>query len=120
MKAFFPSKLAEIIFALAIGYFGYLYIRNAETMTGAIPDYLPGDSKIWIYILGTGYVLSALAILTGFLKTVACYLLAAELLVIVFAIHLKPAINNDPVNTSMLLKNTVMAMCAILIGNNKK
>jgi len=119
MKPFFPSKLAEIIFALAIGYFGYLYIKNSGTMTDSVPGYLPGDNKVWIYILGTGYLLSALAILTGFLKTIACYLLAAELLIIALAIHLKPAFNFDPVHTSMLLKNTAMAMGAIIIGNKK-
>ena len=119
MKAFFPSKLAEIIFALAIGYFGYLHLKNSDAMEGMIPDYLPGDGKIWIYLTGTGFLLSALAILTGFLKTIACYLLAAELLVLVLAIHLKPAINNDPMHSTMLLKDTAMAMCAILIGNNK-
>jgi hypothetical protein len=64
-----------------------------------IPSYLPGEGKLWVYIAGAGFLLSALANLTGFLKTVACYLLAAELLLLVIAIHLKPAINNDRLYT---------------------
>ncbi len=119
MKPFIPSKLAEIIFALIIGYFGYLHFKNANMMGGMVPGYMPGDGKLWIYLTGAGFLLSALAIITGFLKTVACYLLAVELLVIVFAIHLKPAMNNDPLHTAMLLKDTAMAICAILIGNRK-
>ena len=119
MKPFIPSKLAEIIFALIIGYFGYLHFKNAGIMAGMVPDYLPGGGKIWIYIAGAGFLLSALAIITGFLKTIACYLLAAELLVFVFILHLKPAMNKDSLHTAMLLKDTAMAMCAILIGNRK-
>ena len=64
-------------------------------------------------------LLAALAIITGLLKTIACYLLAAELIVLVLAIHLKPALNNDSLHIGMLLKDTAMAMCAILIGNRK-
>jgi uncharacterized membrane protein YphA (DoxX/SURF4 family) len=119
MKPFIPSKLAEIIFALIIGYFGYLHFKNAGGMAGMIPDYLPGDGKIWIYVAGGGMVLAALAILTGLLKTLACYLLAAELIAFVLILHLKSAINNDPLHTAMLLKDTAMAMCAIIIGNRK-
>ena len=119
MKPFIPSKLAEIIFALIIGYFGYLHFKNAGAMAGMVPDYLPGDGKIWIYVAGGGMILAALAIITGLLKTIACYLLAAELIVFVLILHLKPTINNDPLHTSMLLKDTSMAMCAILIGNRK-
>jgi uncharacterized membrane protein YphA (DoxX/SURF4 family) len=119
MKPFFPSKLAEIIFALIIGYFGYMHLKNAGSMAGMVPDYLPGQGKIWIYLVGAGMVLAALAIITGLLKTIACYLLAAELIVLVLAIHLKPALNNDALHTGMLLKDTAMAMCAILIGNRK-
>jgi uncharacterized membrane protein YphA (DoxX/SURF4 family) len=119
MKPFIPSKLAEIVFALIIGYFGYLHFKNVNMMAGMVPRYMPGDGKLWIYLSGSGFLLSAIAIITGFLKTAACYLLAAELLVIAFAIHLKPAMNHNPLNTAMLLKDTAMAMCAILIGNRK-
>ena len=119
MKPFIPSKLAEIIFALIIGYFSYLHYKNAGTMAGMIPDYLPGDGKIWIYVAAGGMLLAALAILTGLLKTLACYLLAAELIAFVLILHLKPVMNNDPLHISMLLKDTAMAMCAILIGNRK-
>jgi uncharacterized membrane protein YphA (DoxX/SURF4 family) len=119
MKPFIPSKLAEIIFALIIGYFGYLHFKNAAGMSGMLPSYMPGDGKIWLYIAGAGFLLAALAIITGLLKTIACYLLAAELLVLVIVIHLKPAINNDGLHIAMALKDSAMAMCAILIGNRK-
>src|SRR5881394_2293263 len=98
MKPFIPSKLAEIIFALIIGYFGYLHFKNAGAMAAGEPAYLPGDGKIWIYVSGGGMVLAALAIITGLLKTLACYLLAAELIVFVLILHLKPAMNNSAIS----------------------
>jgi putative oxidoreductase len=114
MKALIPSRIAEIIFAVLIGYAGIAWhFMNADGLAGAIPDFLPGDPKIWVYITGAGFVLAAIAIITGILKTLACYLLAAMLLVFVFTIHLK----NFESNPSGLVKDLAMAMCAILIGN---
>ena len=114
MKSFFPTRLAEIIYALVMGFFGVLHFMNADTMSGMIPDYMPGDGKIWIYVTGAAFIAAALAILINKFKTVACYLLAAMLLIIVFAIQLKPAMDGDP---GQLLKDTGLAMAAILIGN---
>jgi putative oxidoreductase len=116
MKAFIPSKLAEVIFALIIAYFGYLHFKNADTMGGGVPSFIPGPGSLWIYITGTCLVLSAVAILTDIKKTLACYLLAALLLVFVFTIH----IHHFNSNPSQALKDTAMAMCALIIGNNRK
>lgn len=115
MKPFIPSKLAEVVFALVIAYFGYLHLKNAVAMGGMVPDYFPGDGKIWIYITGAGFILAAIAILTDIQKVLACYLLAAVLLIFVFTIHLK----SFDTNPSGVLKDTAMAMAAILIGNKK-
>ncbi len=116
MKAFIPSKIAEVIFALIFAYFGYLHLTNVAAMSGAVPTLFPGDGKIWVYFSGASFILAAIAILTGVQKTLACYLLAAELLIFVFTIHLK----NFDSNASGVLKDIAMAMCAILIGNRSK
>lgn len=116
MKAFIPSKFAEIVFALIIAYFGYLHLTKAAAMGGMVPDFLPGDGKLWVYITGAAFILVAIAIITGFQKTLACYLLAAVLIIFVLTIHIK----NFDTNPSGLLKDTAMAMCAILIGNRGK
>lgn len=84
-------------------------------MGGMVPDYFPGDGKIWIYITGAGFILAAIAILTDIQKVLACYLLVAVLLIFVFTIHLK----SFDTNPSGVLKDTAMAMAAILIGNKK-
>jgi uncharacterized membrane protein AbrB (regulator of aidB expression) len=75
---------------------------------------MPGDGKIWIYITGTALIAAALAILLNKFKTPACYLLAAMLLIFVFTLHLQPAMDGNP---GQLLKDTGLAMAAIIIGN---
>lgn len=113
MKPFIPSKVAEIIFALILAYFGYLHFKNASMIAGGVPDFMPGDGKIWSYVIGTGFILAAIAIITGIQKTLACYLLAAMLLIFVFTIHIK----SFETNPSGLLKDTALAMAALIIGN---
>jgi uncharacterized membrane protein len=116
MKSPLASRLAEIIFALAIGFFGVLHFMNVDAMSGLVPDSLPGDGKIWIYITGACLIAAALAIIINKFKTPACYLLAVMLLVFVFTLHLQPALDGNP---GSLLKDTALAMAAIIIGNKK-
>lgn len=116
MKPFIPSKVAEVLFALIIAYFGYNHFKNAGVMGGWVPDYLPGDTRIWIYFIGAAFLLSAIAILTELQKTLACYLLAALLMILAFAVHWKNPSSGLSVD---FLKNTAMAMASILIGNKK-
>ena len=114
MKSFFPTRLAEIIYALVMGIFGVLHFMNADTMSGMIPEFMPADGKIWIYITGAAFIAAALAIIINKFKTPACYLLALMLLVFVFTLHLQPAMDGNP---GQLLKDTALAMAAIIIGN---
>ena len=114
MKSFLLTRLAEIFFALAIGFFGVLHFMNVDEMSGLIPDYMPGDGTLWIYITGGGLIAAALAIIINKFKTPACYLLAIMLLIFVFTLHLQPALDG---NTGGLLKDTALAMAAIIIGN---
>lgn len=115
MKPFIPTKVAEVIFAIAFAYFGYLHFKNADMMGAMVPDLFPGDGKIYIYLTGAGFILAAIAILTDMQKTLACYLLAAVLLIFVFTIHIK----SFSTNAGGVLKDTALAMAAIIIGNRK-
>ena len=113
MKPFVPSKFAEIVFALVFIYFGYLHFKGASMMGGVVPDFFPGDGKIWVYIAGAAFILAGIAIIVDMQRTLACYLLAALLLIFVFTIH----ISHFSAEPSGLLKDTGLAMAAILIGN---
>ena len=114
MKQLIPSRIASIIYALVIGAFGVLHFMHAEEMKGGVPDFIPGGIA-WIYITGACFILAAIAIIINKATRLACYLLAVMLLVFVFTIHLKLLVNGNYMN---VLKDTAMAMAAILIGNN--
>ena len=114
MKSPLATRLAEIIFAFTIGSFGVLHFMNVDMMSGLIPDYMPGDGKVWIYITGSGLIAAALTIIINKFKTPACYLLAIILLIFVFTLHLQPALDGNP---GSLLKDTALAMAAIIIGS---
>ena len=114
MKQIISSRIAGIIFALAVGTFGVLHFMNAEEMKSGVPEYIPGG-VIWIYITGAGMILAAIAIIINKATRLACYLLAAMFLIFVFTLHLKHLMNGNFTN---VLKDTAMAMGAIVIGNN--
>jgi putative oxidoreductase len=118
MKPFIPSRVAEIVFALVLIIFGINHFRAGDAMAGGVP--LPGG-VIWVYIVGAGFLLAAIAIVINRFKTLACYLLAFMLLVFVAAIHI-PALLNAAEGAGTMplvsaLKDTAMAMGAIIIGN---
>jgi putative oxidoreductase len=115
MKPIISSQIAGIIYALAIGTFGVLHFINANGMKSSVPEYIPGNPIIWIYFTGACLILAAVAILINKFTRLACYLLAAMFLIFVFTLHLKPLISGS---FTHLLKDTAMAMAAILIGNN--
>ena len=102
MKSIIPSRIAEMLYALAMGTFGVLHLK---------------DAKIWVYITGAALIAAALAIIINTFKRLACYLLAVMLLIFVFTLHLEPAMDG---NLGNLLKDTGLAMGALIIGNNAK
>ncbi len=113
MKPFIPSKVAETIFALVFVYFAYLHFTGAAMMAAAVPEFFPGDGKIWVYLAAVAYILAAIAIITGIQKTLACYLLALLLIIFILTMHVR----NIDAKLSDVLKDLGLAMGAILIGN---
>lgn len=115
MKALIPTRVAEVIFGLLIAMFAVGHFTSTADMAASIPSYFPGGGEIWVYLAGAGLGAAALAIILNIQKTLACYLLAAEILIFVFTLHLQPAMDGD---MGLLLRDAAMAMAAILIGNN--
>ncbi len=117
MKKIIPTRIAEIIFALVIGAFGALHLKYGGSGEG-VPSFMPGNPGVWMYVTGAGFALAAIAILLNKFKTLACYLLAAMLMVFIFTIHLPFSLKGG--NHYQLLKDIGLAMAAIIIGNNSK
>ena len=123
MKKTIPSKLAEILFAFIIGFMGINNFLHTEMMTGYVPDYMPGSGKIWIYISGACFILAAISILTGILRSVASYLLAVLMIIISLSVQLRGMMNaTDEISKAFflngLLKDLAMAAAAIMIADH--
>ncbi|MCP9750127.1 hypothetical protein [Ferruginibacter sp. HRS2-29] len=115
-------RLACIVFAIIMGIFGIFHLFNAENMKGTVPSWIPGGI-IWVYITGIGFVLASVAILINKQTKLACYLLAAMLLIFIFTIHVPTiASGKDEATKQMalllMLKDVGLTMAAVLVGYN--
>jgi putative oxidoreductase len=124
MKKLVSTNIAIVVFALIIGFFGANQILNADSMVANAPKFVPA-AKIFVYISGIGLLLAAVAFIIDRFAKPAGYLVALLLLIIVFTVHLPGIINAESPKVKMLfftnaLKDTAMAMGAIVIGNLSK
>jgi hypothetical protein len=62
MKQIISSRVAAIIYALAIAAFGILHFMSASEMKTMLPDYIPGGAAI-IYLTGACLLAAAIAII---------------------------------------------------------
>lgn len=115
MKLHFPTRIAEIIFALVLVAFGVLHLKYGGGATG-LPAYLPGEPSLWMYISGAGFLAAGIAIIINKYKKLACYLLTLMLIIFFLTIHLNDVLAFK--NLYQPLKDCAIAMGAIIIGNN--
>src|SRR5688572_5632646 len=116
MKPFIPTKLAEVVFALILAWFAFLQVRYMDALAKRVPAYFPGSGKIWIIFFVIVFILTAIAILTGFKKTLACYVFAGLLIFIAIAVNGR-VFRTDPAES---LRDVAFAMTAIIAGNSGK
>ena len=121
MKNLISTRLAIIIFAFIIGFFGANNILHARDMASNVPSFLPA-SKIFVYISGTGFLLAAVAFIIDRYAKLAGYLLALLLLIIVFSVDVPGIVHATGIPIKMLwitnmLKDAALAMAAILIAD---
>jgi putative oxidoreductase len=114
MKPILSSRIASVIYGLAIAAFGILHFMSANEMKTLLPDYLPGG-VFWIYFTGVCLLAAAIAIIIDKNTRLACYLLAAMLIIFGVTIHLRESVT---ATFGLFLKDAAMAMGAVLIGNN--
>lgn len=113
------TKIATIVFALTIAMFGVTHLQVGEGMAGLVPSWLPGGG-IWVYVTGVCLILAAISIIIGKFTRVACLLLALMLIVFVLTIHLPHLLGGDQMSMGSILKDTAMAMGALMIADRHK
>ena len=121
MKNLISARLAIIIFAVIIAFFGANTILNARHMVMNIPSFLP-VSKWMVYLSGAGFLLAAMAFIIDRYAKIAGYLLAVLLLIIVFSVDVPGIVHTASTPIKMLfvtnmLKDAALAMAAILIAD---
>lgn len=122
MKKISQHRLACIVFAVIMAIFGVYHLINAENMKGTVPSWIPGGI-IWVYITGIGFILASIAILINKQAKLACYLLAAMLLVFIATVHIPKLASGDNEEAKqfamlMMLKDIGLVITAVLVGYN--
>ena len=120
-KRHLSTTVAIFIFALIIGFFGANQILNADKLVANVPKFIPA-AKVFVYLSGVGLLLGAVAIIIDRFAKPFGYLIAFILFVIVITVHIPGFMQSNPLTVKMLfvtngLKDTAMAMAAIIIGN---
>lgn len=115
MKFTFPTRFAEILFALVMAVFGILHFKYGNAGNG-VPSFIPGNPVMWMYITGAGFLAFSIAVILNKFKKLACYLLALMFIIFVLTVHINDVIHFK--NLSQPLKDSALAMAAIIIGNN--
>ncbi|HEU5051974.1 MAG TPA: hypothetical protein VFT78_02610 [Hanamia sp.] len=121
MKNLISTRLAIIIFAVIIGFFGANNILNARHMVANIPSFFPAG-KWMVYLSGAGFLLAAAAFIIDRYAKIAGYLLAVLLLLIVFSVDVPGIVHARSTPIKMLfvtnmLKDAALAMAAMLIAD---
>lgn len=118
------TEVPIFIFSIIIGLFGASQILNAASMSQNVPGFLPAV-KILTYVSGVALILAAISFIIDRLARLAGYLLGLLLLIIVFAVDVPGIIHaaNPEIKslfTTNALKDTAIAMAAVIIGNLSK
>lgn len=106
-------NLGKWLFILPFAVFGFLHFGPLGFTIDYIPDYLP-FKVFWIYF--SGACLIAFAASAAFKKydKLASVLLALELILFVFLIHIPKALEGDFVQFIGIFRDTAMAGAALI------
>ena len=120
-KRHLSTTIPIFIFALIIGFFGANQILNADKLVENAPKFIPA-AKVFVYLSGIVLLLGMVAFIIDRFAKPFGYLVAFILLVIVVTVHIPGIIHEHSLPVKMLfltngLKDTAMAMAAIIIGN---
>ena len=115
------TSIAIVLFALIIGFFGANQLLNADKLIANVPKFIPA-AKVFVYLSGIVLLLGSVAFIIDRFAKPFGYLIALILLIIVATVHIPGIIQEHSGPAKMLfltngLKDTAMAMAAIIIGN---
>ncbi len=109
--------LGKLMYAGPMAMFGVFHLMGADNMTGMVPDILPAPI-FFVYLTGLALILAAVAIIIGKKAKLATQLLGLMLTLFAVLIHLSGFLNQDPVSSSMFLKDIALAGSAWFMSSH--
>jgi uncharacterized membrane protein len=121
MRNLISTRVAIIVFAVVIGFFGANHFLHAKDMAENVPAFLPLP-KVLVYISGAGFLLAAVSFIIDHYVKIAGYLLALLLLLIVFLVDIPGIFSAENVHVKMIFvtsmfKDVALAMAAVVIAD---
>lgn len=118
------SRTAIYILSIVMIVFGIYHFTHPKDMVIFVPAFVPGGI-IWVYIVGIGFILAAIAFIVNRQVRLAAYLLAALLFIFVIAIHLPNYLHAGAKDMQQLafvniLKDLALAAFALHIASNAR
>ncbi len=81
------SRIAIYLLSIVLFAFGIIHYLYPRDLLNFVPAFLPGGI-IWVYFVGSAFILAAVAFLTNKMVKVAGYLLAALLIIFILSVHI--------------------------------
>ena len=114
------SRIAIYLLAIVMFFFGIYHFMEPKNLVVFVPPFLPGGI-IWVYLVGSAFILVALSFITNRMVKVAGYLLAILLISFVLMIHLPNYLDAGDAEMKQIafisiLKDTALAGFALHIA----
>ena len=124
MNQHIVSRIAIFILAIVMTIFGIQHFLHPYDFLIKVPAFLPGG-KIWVYIVGIAFILTAISFMSNKLVKVAAYLLALLLFSFVIFIHLPNYLDTADRELTRgfltdILKDSALAAFALYIASNAR
>lgn len=111
------SNIGRILFGIPFGIIGLNHFFMVDFFTGMLTSVIPG-AAFTVLLTGVFLIFASISIIAKRFIRIACYLLAALLLVFILTIHVPGLFDESSANVAMmqLLKDTSLMGGAILIA----
>lgn len=114
------SRVAVVLFAIVIAVFGLFHFIDPENLILFVPSYMP-SSHIWVYVMGSLLILTALSIVLNVQVKLATYVLALLLVTFALAVHLQGYLSLSDKQLKALsflnmIQDLALACCVLYIG----
>jgi uncharacterized membrane protein len=117
-------RIATIVFAIVIFFFGLNHLIIPEVVVKEVPSFFPAP-VLWVYVTGVAQILAAIALVLNKQVRLAGYLLAAMIVVIALVVHLNEVFNassqeQQKIEVIFLAKDIAIAAAAFFIGSKNE